>query len=265
MHIVIPDTQVKPGVNTTHLEWIGRYIVEHAGDHPNVKIIHLGDHWDMPSLSSYDKGKKAMEGRRYTADVTAGNDGFARLNEPIDAHIKATKGKWHPDRILLRGNHEDRITRAAESDAQVEGLVTLDHLESPGWDVHDFLKTVEVDGVTYSHYFANPMTGRPYGGQSIDTRLKTIGYSFSMGHQQGLSMGMRFLTNGTRHRGLIAGSCYLHDEDYAGPQGNFVWRGIVVCHQVERGDYNAMEIDLDYLCRKYVGVRLSRFLVRHYN
>ena len=83
-HLVIPDTQVKPGVPTDNLRWFGLYAAEKM---PDV-IVHLGDHWDMPSLSSYDKGKRAMEGRRYRADVQAGNDGMALLNAGIEEGIK---------------------------------------------------------------------------------------------------------------------------------------------------------------------------------
>jgi hypothetical protein len=82
IHIVIPDTQAKANVPTDHLRWIGQYIVDNWHDTP-VKIIHLGDHADMPSLSSYDKGKKSMEGRRYQQDIEAANAAWAILNEAI--------------------------------------------------------------------------------------------------------------------------------------------------------------------------------------
>ena len=39
-YVVIPDTQVKPGVPTDHLEWAGRYVAEKR---PDV-VVHLGDH-----------------------------------------------------------------------------------------------------------------------------------------------------------------------------------------------------------------------------
>lgn len=81
IHFVIGDTQVKEGVETKHLEWIGRYLVDQfAGQ--DVTVVHLGDHWDMPSLSSYDVDKKSMEGRRYREDVLAGNRAFGLLNAP---------------------------------------------------------------------------------------------------------------------------------------------------------------------------------------
>lgn len=261
-HLVIPDTQVKPGVPTDHLRWIGQYIVDQFWG-KDLVVIHLGDHWDMASLSSYDKGKKAMEGRRYVEDVKAGNEGLKLLDLPTKTRntveAKAKHKQWRPEKHLLRGNHEDRITRAAEMDAQLAGLIDLSDLETRDWQVHDFLEVVMLDGIAYSHYFYNPMTGRPYAGQNLETRLKTIGHSFTMGHQQGLKWGRVDTTEGP-HIGLIAGSCYLHDEQYMGPQGNHHWRGIVVCHQVEGGDYDPMMVNLDYLCRKYEGVRLREFL-----
>jgi hypothetical protein len=259
-HVVIPDTQTKSGVPTAHLRWIGNYLVDQfAGK--NLTVIHLGDHWDMPSLSSYDKGKKAMEGRRYEADIKAGNLAFEILCAPLEAHMAHNKNSWSPRRIFLDGNHEHRVTRAAEADAQLDGLINLDHMDTRGWERYGFLEPVTVDGVCYSHYFYNPMTGRPYGGTNVESRLKTVGHSFTMGHQQGLKWGRVDTVQGP-HLGLVAGSCYLHDEDYLGPQSVGYWRGIVVCHQVAGGSYDPMFVSLDFLCRKYEGMRLKTFLHR---
>ncbi len=260
IHIVIGDTQVKEGVPTEHLKWIGQYIVDQfAGQ--DVVVVHVGDHWDMPSLSSYDKGKKEMEGRRYLADVKAGNRGFDLLNEPLAKYNKGRRVQWWPERHFFRGNHEHRITRACEDDAQLDGILSLDHLNAKawGWKVHPFLEPVEIDGITYAHYFYNPNTGRPYGGENLFNRLKTIGHSFTMGHQQGLAHAIRPVGK-TRHHGLVIGSSYLHDEKYLGPQGTAYWRGIVVCHQVENGAYDAMFVSLDFLCRKYEGKTLAAFM-----
>jgi hypothetical protein len=257
-HVVIPDTQVKDGVLTDHLRWAGRYIGESLGDRKNVTIVRLGDDHDMPSLSSYDRGKRASEGLRYRADIDAGNAGLALF----DASLKeAAPRRWKPRKIKLHGNHENRITRAAEDQAFLDGTVTLEHLDDArlGWEVHPFLKPVLVDGILYCHYFYNPNTGKPYGGSSVDTRLKTIGHSFTMGHQQGLLYGLRDTIRG-RHHGLIAGSFYCHLEAYKGFQGNDHWRGIIVCNQVEDGMYDPLFVSLDYLCRRYEGVRLAEWL-----
>jgi hypothetical protein len=262
-HFIIPDTQVKPGVPTDHLGWIGQYLVDKFADEA-VVVVHLGDHADMPSLSSYDKGKKAMEGRRVIADIVAANEGFELLNAPLIALNKQRRKSkhrvWTPERHFLMGNHEDRITRAVEDDPSLEGFLSLKLLNYAdlGWEVHGFLEPVELDGVSYAHYWYNPMTGRPYGS-SIELRLKTIGHSFTMGHQQTLMYGLRFVGGKSQH-GLIAGSCYTHLEDYKGPQGNAHWRGIIVCHEVQNGSYNPMFVSLDYLCRRYEGTSLERFM-----
>jgi hypothetical protein len=245
-HIIIPDTQARPNVPNDHLQWIGEYIASAYGGRKNVTVIHLGDHWDMPSLSHYDRGKLAMEGRRYVEDVEAGNFAMQLLDEAMRVP------RWKPRKVFLFGNHEDRITRAAEDNAQLEGAVTLDHLRLDDWETHAYLDPTWIDGVCYAHYFYNPMTGRPYGGQNVETRLKTIGHSFTMGHQQGLLYGLRSTLAGMQH-GLVAGSAYIHDETYKGFQGNSHWRGIIVAHQVAAGSYDPMFVSLDYLCRRSQG------------
>lgn len=262
VHVVIPDTQVCPGVRTDHLAWIGQYLVDHFKDRPNVKVIHLGDHWDMSSLSSYDRGKKAMEGRRVIADIDAGNDGFALLNAPLEklnaGRARRGTDEWWPERHFLLGNHEQRIARAAEDDAQLDGLLSYDLLDTRGWKVHDFLVPVCLNDVVYAHYFVNQANGRPVTGL-IENRIKTVGHTFVQGHQQGLKVGMVELVNG-RRRGIVAGSCYLHDEEYRGPQARHEWRGILVLHEVRGGDFDVMEVSLNYLCRRYEGVPLETFL-----
>jgi hypothetical protein len=267
VHVVIPDTQAKPGVPTDHLSWIGQYIVDEFRDLP-IKIIHLGDHADMPSLSMYDKGKKAMEGRRYVQDIEAANEAWRVLNEPLlqfNLNRKRTKHKpWLPQRFILLGNHEDRINRAVSMDAQLEGVLSTDQLDyaRTGWTVSPFLDILWLDGVAYSHYFYNPMSGKPLGG-NVEARLRAIGHSFTMGHQQTLGYGLRFVAGKSQH-GLVAGSCYLHDEDYKGPQGNAHWRGIIVCHEVENGSYDPMFVSLNYLCLRYENMTLEKFIAKKY-
>lgn len=262
IHFVIGDTQVKPGVPLDHLAWIGQYLVDQFAGQRRLRVIHVGDHWDMPSLSSYDKGKKAIEGRRYTADIKAGNKGMDLLCTPLAKYNAGRRktAQWWPRKDFFLGNHEARIARACEEDAQLDGVLSYDdfNLVKWGWTVHPFLKPAVIGGISYAHYFYNPHTGRPYSGDNLLPRLKTIGRSFTMGHQQGLNVATRHVGN-RRHQGLVLGSTYLHDEDYLGPQGNAYWRGIMICHQVEKGQYDRMEVSLEWLCRKYEGVTLAEF------
>ena len=241
-HILIPDTQCKPGVPLIHLRWAGLYIKERQ---PDVVIL-IGDHWDMESLSEYDRGKKSFEGRRYKADIEAGNHGLDLLMEGIN------QCKKKPRLVFTMGNHEQRIGRALELEPRLEGVLGYHdfNLEQHGWEVYDFLKPVEVDSITYSHYFYNQMSGRPYSG-TIENIIKNVGHSFSQGHQQGLRWGRRELGNGAVQIGLIAGSFYQHDEIYKGPQGNHHWRGIVVKHEVHDGSYDPMMVSLGFLKRRF--------------
>jgi hypothetical protein len=266
-HLVIPDTQCKPGLRLDYLTWAGQYAVDHfISKQRPLRIIHLGDHWDMPSLSSYDKGKGKMEGRRVHKDIEAGNNGFAALDEPIATYLRKNKVTAAPvDKRLLRGNHEDRISRAIDQDAQLDGLLGLHLLESFDWRVHDFLDVVNIDGVLYSHYFQNRGTGRAMAGENLKLQLKNIGASHTQGHRQTFDYATRFTAEGVQQCALVAGAYYVHDEDYLGMQGNAHWRGLVVCHKVRRGAYNVMQVDLDFLCERYAGVSLSKYKTRHYS
>lgn len=255
-HFVIPDTQCKPGASDEHLEWVGKYIVDRK---PDV-IIHLGDHADMPSLSSYDKGKRSAEGRRVKEDINAAIEGMNKLLKPLydlqQEEIRLYgKVQYKPRLVLTLGNHEERIMRHVDANPELHGFLSYDDLKyvEMGWEVYDFLKPAVVDGVAYCHYMANPMSGKPYGGQALNI-LKQVGESFTVGHKQTLDVATRFLpASGRQQWGIVAGACYLHDEDYKGHQGNHHWRGVIVKHGVENGSYNPMFVDLPYLEKRYGG------------
>tara|TARA_R110000782_G_scaffold47256_4_gene104049 strand:+ start:8008 stop:8850 length:843 start_codon:yes stop_codon:yes gene_type:complete len=263
---MIPDCQVTPDTPTDHLRWIGEYIVEQKPD----AVINIGDFADMESLSFFDKGKKDAEGRRYIHDIHAARAAMEGLLKPLNDYntkmIFQKKKRYLPELHLTMGNHEHRITRAINEDAKLDGALGLMDLgyEDYGWTVYDFLEMATIDGVAYSHFFYNPLTGKPIGGASMDTRLKTLGFSFTMGHQQIKMSGERNLNNGRVVRGLVCGACYLHDEKYIGPQGNAYWRGIFVKHEVRNGQYDLMEVSLDFLCRKYEGMHVWEFMKKYY-
>jgi hypothetical protein len=45
-------------------------------------------------------------------------------------------------------------------------------------------------------------------------------------------------------------NCYSHSESYKGYQGNHHWRGIIMLHDVQDGNFNPMFIDLEFLKRR---------------
>jgi hypothetical protein len=252
-HFIIPDTQVRPGVPIDHLTAAGNYVVRHK---PDV-IIHLGDHFDMHSLSSYDRGTKKAEGANYQEDIRAGQRAMRAFLEPIKEYNrqrKANKKKqYKPRMVYLLGNHENRIARHINAYPILDGILGFHTLgiEEMGWEVIDFLKPITIDGLTYAHYFYNPMSGHPYGGKA-PTKLNNIGFSFVMGHQQGLDMAMKHLGNGKTLRGIVAGSFYQHFEDYKGPQANDHWQGCLMLHEVEDGDFCLLELSLNYLMSEWL-------------
>ena len=71
------------------------------------------------------------------------------------------------------------------------------------------------------------------------------------GHQQGFQVATGYRADGTRLTSIIAGSCYEHNEDYMGPQGNNHWRGCLMLHNVEDGQFDLVQVPLGFLERKY--------------
>lgn len=263
-HFIIPDTQVRPGVPLDHLRWIAEAIVEYK---PDV-VAHIGDHFDMPSLSLHEgPGSLKMEGARYEDDVATGNEAFATLCAPMEAEqarlIRRKQKRWEPRKLFLFGNHENRIHRAINAAPKFAGTIGDHHLNTRDFERHPFLERVWQDGVLYSHYFQSSHSAHAIGG-TIDNRLNKIGASFVQGHEQGFRYGTRIQASGATWHGLVAGSCYLHDEDYRGAQGQGHWRGVVVLNEVRDGDFCVMPLTLDYLCRKYEGVSLGEYLRKSY-
>ncbi len=249
-HLFIPDVQAKPGVDFSYLTCIGKFILHKK---PDI-IICAGDFADMPSLSSYDKGKKSFEGRRYKEDIAAAKKAMNTLLKPMkdyNAKQKRLKQKqYKPRMVLTLGNHEDRIMRAVESQAEFEGVIGYHDLPYQDWEVIDYLKPINIDGVIYVHFLANPMTGKPYGG-TAKFQLKEAGNSFVAGHKQTMDIATRFTLGGKQEWGIICGSCYEHDEVYKGYQGNHHFRGVIMLHDVKEGSFDPMLVSLDYLKARY--------------
>ena len=243
--LVIADTQCKSEENLEYMLWIGHYIAEKQ---PDV-IIHIGDHYDFPSLSSYDKGKSSAEGKRLFKDIEAGNIGFEYLNMAMQKHKD-----YSPRKIFCLGNHEHRLDRYIDDNPELIGTLGTDFLpfKKYGWEVHPFLKPVEIEGIFFVHYLANPFSGKPYGGNAMNI-LKTVGRSFVVGHKQCLDIAIRPTIDGKQQIGIVNGACYDFNESYKGWTGNNHFRGLTVLHEVSDGFATPMFVSLDYMKEKYYG------------
>ena len=250
-HFIIPDCQVRPGDDLNYLRKIGQYV---ADKQPDV-IVCLGDFADMPSLSSYDVGKRQYEGRRYNADIESALRAMSRLMAPIyelkEQQRRNRKKVYSPRLVMTLGNHENRINRAVDNDPKIEGLISVKDLgyEEFGWEVHPFLDVVVIDDIAYSHYFPTGVAGRP--ATTANAQLGKKHMSCVAGHQQGLQIATAHRADGRRLTSIIAGSCYEHNEDYLGPQGNKHWRGALMFHEVNDGQFDLMPVSLDYLNKRY--------------
>ena len=250
-HLIIPDTQVKDDVPLEHLTWAGKFA---ADKKPDV-IIHIGDFADMPSLSSYDVGKKSFEGRRYLSDIAIAKKGMDMFLAPIleeQARLRRNKEKiWKPRMVLTLGNHEDRIKRAIEADPKLEGVLSVSDLgyESRGWEVLPYLEPINIDGIMYCHYFTSGVLGRPVS--SAAAMLSKKHQSCIMGHVQGRQIAYATRADGTQITGLFVGGFYQHDEEYLNWQGNKHWRGVWMAHEVQDGSFDEMPVSLSYLRKRY--------------
>lgn len=250
-HFIIPDTQADPSRPDEHLRWAGEYCAEKK---PDV-IIHLGDHWNMGSLSTYDKGKGSAEGRRVLKDIEAGNRAMDKFMAPIRKEQKrmrkAKKKIWKPRMVFIMGNHEHRIERAIDDDIALDGLISYDlfNLVDHGWEVVPFLEVKVIDGVAYSHYFTSGVMGRPVSSARLMLTKKHM--SCVMGHVQDRDIAFAKRADGTPMTGIFAGIYYQHDEEYLNPQTNESWRGCWMLHEVEDGAFDEMPVSLRFLREKY--------------
>lgn len=241
---VIGDTQVKQGVSLEYIHWVGNYI---AAKKPDI-IVHIGDHYDMAALSSYDKGMLSAEGRRVKADIDAGDEAL----EIIDRYIKSAKG-YNPRKVVTLGNHEDRINRFVNTHPEFDGYIGTDKLafHKLGWEVSPFLTPVNIEGINFVHYIQNVMTGKPLSGTVVNM-LKTVGESFVMGHKQVLEHTLRYLPlSGKPQIGIIVGACYDHDESYKGVQGNHHFRGCVMLYECQEGSAMSKPVSLQHMKELY--------------
>jgi len=249
--LVLPDVQAKPGVDFSYLNKIGRYMVEKQPD----TMVCIGDFADMPSLSSYDVGKKSFEGCRYVSDVGAAQTAMRAFLGPMwEFNDRARRNKekqYRPRMVLTLGNHEERINRAVNDDPKLEGVLSVADLgyEGFGWEVVPFLDVIVVDGVAFSHYFVTGVAGRP--ASTAAAMLRKTNMSSIAGHQQGKQIAYNTRADGSVITAIIAGSCYEHNETYMNAQGNKHWRGFLMLHAVEDGHFDEMWVSLDFINAKY--------------
>ena len=250
-HLVLPDPQVGADTPTEHFKWLGEYIVNTQPE----TIVCLGDFADMSSLSSYDKGHKSFEGRRFKKDIAAVVEAQSILLGPLrelQAKQKKQKTKiYQPNQIMLLGNHENRINRAVDLSPELDGTIGIEDLkyEENGWKVFPFLDVIELDGIYYTHFVKNKNSETAKA--SAKACVQELLCSVTQGHRPGLDIHTQTDARGRVVWGIIAGSFYLHDENYRYEQGNSHWRGVIHKRSVFEGSYDPEFISLGSLKGMY--------------
>lgn len=255
--LVIPDSHARPNIDNRRFTWLGKFIVDRK---PDV-IVNIGDWFDMPSLSSYDKGKKCFEGRTYLADIDAGNDAIRRVEKEIyklNKSLAKNKRKlYKPRKITTLGNHDGaRLYKAVDMQRELDGVISVDHFafKDNRWEVYNFLDIVNVEGVNFSHYFTTGVMGKPVSGENPALKLiRTQMSSCVMGHTHIRDFAERTNTNGDRICGLIVGSYLDPDqyEEYAKNANDIWWRGLVMLNHVQNGSFDPEFINITKLQEIY--------------
>ena len=229
--------------------------VEKVGANPKLTdvVVMLGDFWDFESLSSYDKGKTSFEGRRVLADIEAGKAGMKAMLKPLRDYQKLNPS-YKPRMVFTIGNHDNRIQRIPDNNSEYDGLIGYHLLGlEADWEVHDFLKPVDIAGFSFVHYLTNNFTGKPLGGNAL-SMLKTVGNSYVVGHRQTCDFAMHPTLDGNIRIGIVAGASYVVDEDYKGKQGgNAHFRGIIMLHEAKDGFADPSFISTEFLINRLKG------------
>lgn len=232
VHLVIPDSHAHPSHHNKRYDLLGQLVAELK---PDV-IVDIGDWWDMPSLCTYDKGKRGFENNRYSKDIAAGVEAQDRLLNPLRKLKRKT-----PRKIRCLGNHEHRINRVLDLDPILDGTISTRDFQSKeyGFEEYPFLDIVEIDGIQYSHYFASGVMGRPIGGVNLGASIlsKQLN-SATQGHSHLFDHAVRVRGNGQRLHGLSCGVFQDYVPPFARSSARYWSSGVVVKRGVENGDYD---------------------------
>lgn len=240
--LIIPDAHASADYDNERFNALGEFIIKKK---PEV-IVCLGDFADMPSLSLYDKGTKGFEGRRYRKDIESALDAQDQLFLSLRQHnAKKRKNKekqYKPKLFMTLGNHEDRIDRAVNAQAELHGTIGMSDLqyEKYGWKCTPFKRSLTLKGISFSHYFSSGVSGRPISNTHVGHALiSKLHCSAVQGHSHLYNHAEQTRPDGQKIFGLSAG-CYSHQrytEGWCKDTEHTWWRGIVLLEGLDGEGY----------------------------
>lgn len=250
--LVVPDPHAHPSYNNDRADWLGQYIKDSK---PDV-VVNMGDTFDMPSLSSFDKGKASFQGASYEKDINAGLDFLDRMWHPIRA---AKKKK--PYSVFLEGNHCHRLKKVLEYQPELAGdRFGVSYKNYQLSDYHNEVVYYEgqtpgiyaCEGVSFAHFMVSGLMGRPIGGEHHASSLLAKNHSSCVvAHSHTVDWAVRSSPTGKRVMGLVAGVFQDYKSPWAGNLNNLWWSGVVRLRNVEDGVYDPEFISIGALRREY--------------
>ncbi|CAB4139153.1 hypothetical protein UFOVP346_24 [uncultured Caudovirales phage] len=251
--IVYTCAHADPSASNERFSWLGDLIEDIKPDY----VVDLGDGADMRSLNTYDtRYPQAIVTQSYEADVESYNDSQARIWD----RYKVSK-KRRPYRVGLEGNHEHRIKKALAHDPRLEGTkygISFSHLQTDHWfdEYHEYTNSapaiVDLDGVSYAHYFGAGNYGNPVSGtHHAYTILQNRNSSATCGHSHKRSLYFKDGAHPNPIIGLVAGCFKGKDESWAGQANREWWRGVVIKREISNGVYEPQWVSLKALEKEY--------------
>lgn len=252
--LLVGDPHSSPDTDNRRFDWLGRMILE---EEPDV-VLCIGDFSDLNSLSSYDKGKKSAELRRYRNDVGAACDALTRINAPLKTYNETKRNvrkaqRKAPRKIMIMGNHEERINRAVNMAPELEGTLSLADLkyQEYGWEVQPYKRALELEGVWFNHYFPSGVKGEAISGFNIGANIVQKNMVSSVcGHSHLWDHAIRNRPDGSKVIGLCCG-CYLESPTYDDATGNLWWSGLAMLHDVDSGVFDLEQLSIERVRQLY--------------
>jgi hypothetical protein len=249
--LVVPDQHAHPDYNNDRADLLAKTIIDLQ---PDI-VVNIGDGADMTSLASYDKGKRSFHGKSYDKDVKAHLDFQSRMWDPVKARKKRL-----PDRYYFIGNHEQRIDRALDMAPELEGTIGYKDLELRQYydEVIDYeggtpgVKVIE--GVAFAHYFITGIMGRPISGEHPAYSLITKNFqSCVQGHTHVLDFCERTTADRRKVMSVVCGVYQDYEAPWAGNVNDLWWRGLVILHNTDGGQFDLETVSLQRLKKVYGG------------
>jgi hypothetical protein len=152
--LIVGDPHAHPRYSNDRFSLLSRWIQSVKPD----RVVCMGDLFDFASLCKHAT-RQEREGLRVIDEVRVGHDAAARMQ----------RGRFEPPLgfCLVEGNHDSRPASLSKDDPSLHGAVAADlyqPLIRAGWQVTPFKETLVCDGISFCHYFAGGVMGRPIGG-----------------------------------------------------------------------------------------------------